>query len=169
MKRTSWSKHTLCFLTNPTVRVRNSAFTSKGIVCPPSPQFRPTLKGGFSRGRLQGPSLCVDLNSLRTISTHPTWFSNVSGFIPIFCYGSQTANSALTPPSIPPRLSSLSKAGLTHSSTNLSTCSGALPTKLFGSRSATRSSLIGSKYGSALTRSIRSFSRPSCLTWWAAW
>ena len=32
-----------------------------------------------------------------------------------------------------------------------------------------RSSLIGSKYGSALTRSIRSFSRPSCLTWWAAW
>ena len=61
-----------------------------------------------------------------------------------------------------------SNAGATHFFKNPSTCSGARPMKLEGSNSDSKSPLIGSKYGSARMRSIRSFASPRCLTWWPA-
>ena len=64
--------------------------------------------------------------------------------------------------------SSSANAGLTHSSKNASTCCGARPIKLRGSRSRSSWPLIGSKYFSFLIRSMRSFSSPSCLTWYPA-
>ena len=71
-----------------------------------------------------------------------------------------------TLPAFPTALwnSSSANAGSTHSIKNLSTCSGARPTKLCGSRSSLSCPLIGSKYGSLRIRSMRSFSRPSSLT-----
>jgi hypothetical protein len=79
-----------------------------------------------------------------------------------------TCNSTFTLFPIASCNSGPANAGVTQSLTNASTCSGARPTKLAGSRSSSSDALIGSKYASPRTRSIRSFSSPRCLTWCAA-
>ena len=81
---------------------------------------------------------------------------------------SQTFSSALSPLFTATLSSGSSRAGATHSLINLSTCCGARPMNERGSSRASSSSLIGSKYASFRTRSIRSFSSPSSFTWYAA-
>jgi hypothetical protein len=94
------------------------------------------------------------------VVSHPGW--------PLF--GSVTCSLSHTQalpylPSLLQLFSSLSpNAGDTHSVRNLSTCSGARPMNHRGLSSPSNSSLIGSKYTSFRTRSIKSFSNPNCFT-----